>query len=208
MSNFISKTFSVKIHVLSYMTKLIIAAFVSAQSLINNSMEGVIASMLLSPLGKPIMQLINAMLSHQFYQMLFYVILIIGSISILISIGLVHGYLYRYNYPTQEMEKRSNKFNKNQMLIYACIIGVIIALQSLSNNTTSLEMVGTAIAISILPPIVNSGIYYLNVRDSKNKIKAYNSFLLGCYNIIGMSSSIFMMFMLFREFNPNKFDIH
>lgn len=175
-----------------YFIKLVLAAIISAFALSENSKEGVIGTMLISPLGIPVISTIVTLMKLDFIGFTMNVSILIFSIAILIVIGLCIGYLYRKSSPSAEMTQRHNTVTTKTIFI-AYFIGLVMAMGSLmigeTNGFGTTELIGAGIAISLLPPLVNAGLTYSNeMFTPEDKYKyTFNSIKLSFYNIVGVA---------------------
>jgi uncharacterized membrane protein len=172
-------------HAGSYYGALALACIVAAFSLVQNSVEGVIASMLISPIGGPITAFASTVAAGRV------------AVSDLIRIGVSAAAMFAAGYGvrafvtrvgsgrprtpssdaryTDEMKKRSTSFVFASVFAYATAIGIAMAIVSDANSVAS---TGLAIAISILPPVVNAGVL---VRDAVDAARANDKVASGVY---------------------------
>jgi len=155
IKNYIKEVATIDFHFYLF---ILLAAFIAAVGLINNSPAIIIASMLLSPLMGPILgvsygivtkdkKIIKNGLNGQ-----------LNSIILILSIGILMGFLTYIILPdfqpTKEMLSRNypNLFD----IILALCGGIAVGFCVTASIRSSL--VGISIAVSLLPPIVNTGI--------------------------------------------------
>jgi uncharacterized hydrophobic protein (TIGR00271 family) len=126
-----------------YYFYILLASIISASGFILNSSPIIIGSMLISPIFSPIIEKKPVKL--------------IAGIVLCIVIGYIIGRIIKYR-ETDEMLLRT-QYRKNLLfnIIVPLVSGFVLALALPKNNIIAIAGVG--IAISILPPLVNSGIY-------------------------------------------------
>ena len=181
----------------AYLTKMVLASLISAFALVGNSQEGVIGSMLVSPLGGPVMALVSALLTYNFDSALMASVYLVSGFAIMIGVGMVVGKHFENQEPTHEMERRYTHPDKYTM-ISALVIGLCFGLVAMSDGSWVGEGVGAGIAISLLPPAVNFGVTYMNKNmkweDKKEKLRS--TLMISVYNIIGIAISCVILFGL------------
>jgi uncharacterized membrane protein len=190
-----------------YVLKLVLAAIIAAFSLAENSKEGVIGTMLISPLGTPIVAMVTSLMAFNIPEFIVNAIIVVVSSLFLIGSGVGVGQIYKDYEPTDEMVQRYGTLSFKNIII-AFFIGIILSMGSLSIGKSDgfgpSELVGAGIAISLLPPLVNAGLTHVNVKleDEKRTRCVMNSLKLAIYNMIGLSIGAivaFITWMLMRE---------
>ena len=182
---------------IDFLMKIVLASLIGAIGLITNSQEGVIGSMLISPLGSPIMALVSAIFIFNIkntLEALFY--LLLGFVIMGCS-GYVIGYFNKDKKPTEEMKKRYTRSTRWTLLNGLCV-GAVFSIVSLSSGSAVIEAVGAGIAISLLPPIVNSGVTLAN-NTLDNKIKQkniINTCMITIVNIVGIVIASLLIFAI------------
>ena len=166
---------------LLYFLKLLLASIISGISLITNSQEGVIGSMLISPLG-----LIFDYIKNK-EGILFILIIIVCSIILMFFVGFAIGQILKYtkikkDYPTNEIKKR-HVFNIYYTILSALFVSICYAIYD-SNSNNYVGIVGVGVAISLLPPIVNAG---LTLGFETNEDKERNNRVLKSLSISGIN---------------------
>ena len=187
-----------------YLAKLVLAGLVGAFSLIGNSVEGCIATMLISPLGLLISPIAPALISGKFVRALSACVGLAVSSGVLVGVGAVVRAYDTSKTPkpaTNEMSKRTAPLNLTNTIIYAMMIGVISTLNDMptkipmssSSNTRILQNVGLSIAISITVPLINAGIVLVDRMRARpaslraeRTAAAVRSALLAACNIAGV----------------------
>jgi len=158
----------------TYSLKLIMAGIICAISLIYNSENGVIGSMLISPLFLPILLLQNDLNMGMTS--------LLSSIIILVIVGFVTQKIVNNKKSNPVISNRSTNINLLKEFISAFLISCVFIFSTHQTFDFGLvELVGANIAISLLPPFVNAG-----VLIGKNKFtESFNSFNLGFFNVFG-----------------------
>lgn len=183
-----------------YIVKLVLAAIIAAFSLAENSKEGVIGTMLISPLGMPIVAMVTSLMALNIGGFVIHLLIMMCSSIFLIVTGLGVGQLYNDKEPTSEMVQRYGTLSVKNIII-AFFIGIIISMGALSIGKSDGfgpgELVGAGIAISLLPPLVNAGLTHANTMlDDKDKTRyVTNSLKLAFYNMIGLSLGTIVAFI-------------
>ncbi|XP_077285250.1 uncharacterized protein LOC143910590 [Arctopsyche grandis] len=145
---------------------LVVAAFVAAMGLVENSTVFLVASMLISPLMGPITagtfgtairdrQLFKMGVVHELCGL--FLALFIGFLFGLIVCTIDESY-GQGNWPTEEILSRCDVRSLWVGVLIAVPSGAAVAISVLSDNTASL--VGVAISASLLPPAVNAGLLW------------------------------------------------
>lgn len=189
-----------------YTIKLIFASLICAIALAENSKEGVIGTMLISPIAIPIVGMVTALLACQWVECGINLFVLVISCIFLIACGYVIGLMYKATPPTTEMRQRYVDVTIRNTII-AFLIGVVLSMAVLSvgnkNGFGITELVGAAIAIAILPPLVNSGLTYSNteVNVSERNVYTWNSFKLAMYNIVGLAFGTIVAFVAWNRIN-------
>ena len=178
----------------AFLTKITLASLISAFALAGNSQEGVIGSMLVSPLAAPISALIAASLSENLNGAIQSGLFLIIGFAIMIVSGVAVGKIFENEEPTEEMKKRY-KHPDEYSAISAVIIGLCFGLVSLSNGSAVSEGVGVGIAISLLPPAVNFGLTLMKKYGRKRKIKNLISTInISLVNVFGLALTTLFCF--------------
>jgi uncharacterized hydrophobic protein (TIGR00271 family) len=178
-----------------FLIKLLLASLIGAIGLITNSQEGVIGSMLISPLGFPIMALVSALFIFNVKNTLEALLYLVLGFVIMLGSGVVIGYFNKDKQPTEEMKKRYTR-STIWTLINGICVGVVFSIVALSSGSAIIEAVGAGIAISLLPPIVNCGVTLSNntLDYNKKKVNMINTFMITLVNIVGIVIASLMIF--------------
>ena len=182
---------------IDFLTKVVLASFIAAIAFITNSQEGVIGSMLISPLGGPIMGLVSALIIFDLPSSVNSIVYLCIAFVIMVLIGMFIGYFKRTTEPTDEMKKRYDRPTK-WTLINGIIIGMVFSIAALSSGSALVETVGAGIAISLLPPVVNCGVTYMNntlEKQERNK-NIINTLLITLINVIGIIVASLLIFTI------------
>lgn len=192
---------------------LLVAAGMAAVGLAINSSATVVASMLISPLMSPIIQLSFAMIDSVLrsesgfmtnaFRDFFVATLGCVCVGLLLCPAFVWAEVDRsWSWPTEEMESRTHVYRTLMPGTVISVISGIGVANSLRNRGIN-ALVGVAISASLLPPLVNSGIYlawgFLVVDPSVAQDRFYRgwiSFLLTMINVLGVILSSALWFRL------------
>lgn len=193
-------------HRIDFLLKIVLASFIAAISFISNSQEGVIGSMLISPLSGPIMGLVSALIIFDIPSSLNAILYLSIGFVLMVVIGMFIGYFKQSEKPTDEMKKRYKKPDI-WTLINGVIIGIVFSIVALSSGSAIIEGVGAGIAISLLPPVVNSGITYMNkTLEKKERYKNIkNTLLIKLINVFGIIIASIIIFKVHCK-HPHMFE--
>ena len=193
-----------------YFVKLFVAALVSAVSLVTGSIEGVVASMLISPLGDPIVAIAPAIVATNFAAAAEQIVTAIASIAMIAVVGGLVRVWDGSRRVTVEMKKRMSTFDVRNAIMYAAVIGCVMSMNTLGGSSSlTLDVVGLAIAISILPPIVTAGILWVDQHRSSTPSRRrsqgmVNSFAFGICNIAGVIVGAFAVSIAMRRYSTTS----
>jgi uncharacterized hydrophobic protein (TIGR00271 family) len=185
---------------------IIIGSIISCLGLFYNSYAIVLGSMLISPIGNSI---VRYSLGYIYGHTPFIgqgVQSILAQIAISITIGYTMATLNiqtkTFKLPTKEMENRTSSDKYITDFIISLLSGFILAYSLIYKQTTAL--VGLSLVVSVLPPLVNSGIYTAIAHNEKNidnynenMSKALRTFILAIMNILGISFTCMIGFYIF-----------
>ena len=149
----------------NYNTLLILSSIIAALGLASDSTATIIASMLVSPLMGPVMDMAYGATILDFKLFLIALRTEIISLFACIVVGFVVGALMLpfvkvlEMYPTDEMTSRGKMENFYFGIPIAFASGMGVAVSVLDEQTASL--VGVAISASLLPPAVNAGMLWV-----------------------------------------------
>lgn len=167
----------------SYIVKLFLSSVLAALSLIGDRMEGLLGAMVISPFIVPIMMVTTDVEVG--------LPLLIFSVAFCILVGFLTDKIFdRKLSQTGEIIKRSAEINVVDEFIVSFVIGAAIVMgQSGTLGFGTSELVGAGIAITLLPPLVNTGILY-SKRMYKN---AKNALKITIMNILGVLAAIMLL---------------
>uniref|UniRef100_A0A5K3FNX3 DUF389 domain-containing protein n=1 Tax=Mesocestoides corti TaxID=53468 RepID=A0A5K3FNX3_MESCO len=151
----------------NYLCFLICAAIVADIALVTDSAACVFASMLLSPLMEPIMCIIFGLSLREKRMTMKGFRNTTVSLLICIIVGILFGIPAHFismfqgvsPYPTSQMSSRGEAKALIGSVIVAATSGVSVSFAILSNSLAA--MIGNAISLSLLPPSVNCGQFFL-----------------------------------------------
>ena len=149
-----------------YLAYVLLAAWVAAMGLINNSVAVVVASMLLSPLMGPCLgatlgftlkkpSLVKLGFANECISLVLCILvgIFVGAIAVAAGVPSVE------NWPSGEMTSRGSAYGLVTGMFIAIPSGMGVALSVLGRNSGGLT--GVAISLSLLPPAVNAGICWM-----------------------------------------------
>ncbi|KOX78076.1 hypothetical protein WN51_05965 [Melipona quadrifasciata] len=149
-----------------YVLLVLTADCLAALGLIENSATNVVAAMLVSPLMGPVMSLtFGTIIADRNLQFIGLKSLLLG-IFVSILFGFVFGLIlgttempWGYNdWPTDEMKGRGNYRSLWMGVLWALPSGTGVAVALLQGSNGPL--IGVAISASLLPPVVNCGLFW------------------------------------------------
>lgn len=183
----------------------IIASIISTFGFLNNSSIPIIGSMLISPILSPLYNILSRYVSNKPLNLLtgisFHIFLLI--ICVLVGfIGVsINESIKLYPEETQEMTSRTEYQHIITDIGVASMCGLGIAFAILRGDI--ITRVGFGIAITVLPVIVNAGMYlgltykyYLKNNVEKQIEYLSKCFKTGILTIINILSCMFMSFIL------------
>jgi len=185
----------------NYILYSIIASFVAVLGFLNNNVIPIIASMIISPVLAPFYiatavaitktgSIFSGNVKTWYNAILHHSVLIFICIGIAFMCAIANYYTGVFNMETYEMRKRSQYKTLISDIIIAIVCGIGIAISTVRNNI--LVQVGFAIAITVLPVLVNSGLYLAlyfiemlkdYVDRDEEKIKEYKSRIINTFVI-------------------------
>lgn len=191
-----------------YFARLLLASLICGFALVQDSMEAVVASMLISPVGESLSLVATAALMGNVPALLGAIWTLVASVAVMLGVG-AGVRAWEGGSPrnlTREMSKRTQKFSKRDVFVYALLIGAAstttLPSLGLTSATAALFATGLAVAISILPPIVNAGALIYDALGESGYVRsrttgarpsvtkpfspARTSFSLACLNMAGV----------------------
>ncbi|CAG4962580.1 unnamed protein product [Colias eurytheme] len=149
-----------------YLTLIITADSLAALGLVENNASNIVAAMLVSPLMGPVMSItFGTIIADRSLVKSGFESLIIGMLASLLF-GFIFGLIlgttempWGYgDWPTEEMKARGNVRSLWMGVLWALTSGTGVALALLQGSAGPL--IGIAISASLLPPVVNCGLYW------------------------------------------------
>ncbi|XP_043288165.1 uncharacterized protein [Venturia canescens] len=149
-----------------YVLLVLTADCLAALGLVENSATNVVAAMLVSPLMGPVMSLtFGTIIADRDLQFIGFKSLMLG-IFVSILFGFIFGLIlgttempWGYNdWPTDEMKGRGNYRSLWMGVLWALPSGTGVAVALLQGSNGPL--IGVAISASLLPPVVNCGLFW------------------------------------------------
>ncbi|XP_033231731.1 uncharacterized protein LOC117182734 [Belonocnema kinseyi] len=149
-----------------YILLVLTADCLAALGLVENSATNVVAAMLVSPLMGPVMSLtFGTIIADRNLQFIGFKSLMLG-IFLSILFGFIFGLIlgttqmpWGYNdWPTDEMKGRGNYRSLWMGVLWALPSGTGVAVALLQGSNGPL--IGVAISASLLPPVVNCGLFW------------------------------------------------
>lgn len=154
-----------------FVMMVIIAAILAAAGLATNNAVVIVASMLVSPLMSPVLALTFGMFVCDRRLAFTGAISELVGLVLCVLVGFISGLLFAFlaefsdftggEWPTSEMSSRGTGLALIVGVVVALASGCGVALGTAGNNVSGL--VGVAISASLLPPIVNAGIFWAYV---------------------------------------------
>jgi len=198
-----------------YIMYLTSAAVIAAVGLGVDSPVSVVASMLVSPIMGPVLciafgtvtrdwKMVELGLLNELFSMTF--CFVVGFITGLLFVGM--GQVDDYNWPTPQMAGRGTVRGLGESTWVAAASGIGVAIGVTSGGINGL--VGVAISASLLPPVVNTGMFlgWMAAGDLSSKenedyaIAALNSTILTIVNII-LVALVAMILLKCKEVLPH-----
>ncbi|KAJ0178185.1 hypothetical protein K1T71_006008 [Dendrolimus kikuchii] len=149
-----------------YLTLIITADSLAALGLVENNASNIVAAMLVSPLMGPVMSItFGTIISDRSLVRSGFESLIIGMLCSLLF-GFIFGLILGTtempwgfgDWPTEEMKSRGNVRSLWMGVLWALTSGTGVALALLQGSAGPL--IGIAISASLLPPVVNCGLFW------------------------------------------------
>lgn len=202
-----------------YTAKLAGAGLIGAFSLVGNSVEGCIATMLFSPIGMPISAVGKSMVDGRHGACAINVVIVSASVAILLLCGAAVRMwdTWAVAKPSnEEIDKRTAPFNLRNTVAYAMLIGALTALndsplrgpRAMNESALTLESVALAIAISISVPLINAGIKWVDCRNATSRADSDRhrrgmllSLGMSACNVVGMTASITLAYWAAKRFH-------
>ncbi|XP_014368926.2 uncharacterized protein LOC106719170 [Papilio machaon] len=149
-----------------YLTLIVTADSLAALGLVENNASNIVAAMLVSPLMGPVMSItFGTIIADRSLVRSGFESLILGMLVSLLF-GFIFGLILGTtempwgfgDWPTEEMKSRGNVRSLWMGVLWALTSGTGVALALLQGSAGPL--IGIAISASLLPPVVNCGLYW------------------------------------------------
>lgn len=166
-----------------------------------NSNDVILGSMLVSPLTSPLLRSITGIITQEPNYTINGLISVLFLSILIVVIGIIMGYFNEhFNFfesPTPEMKRRITIQHMIVAFIIALIAGITIGISAYKRHY--IVLAGISLVVSILPPLVNAGLYYGDFLYNPGKV-VFNDFLrsllLSFTNIAGIMISAYVTLKL------------
>lgn len=183
-------------HDTDYYVLLIGAACIAIGAIFTDSIAVLIASMIIAPLASPILALGLGIVGSSRRLIMRAVLLLVVSCALALAIAAIVTILFGKDRSIDHYIT----FNGNRgIAVSVAIISGVIAAYGTIKPKVSGAITGVAIAVSLMPPLVATGINYA-AGDSSRGLNAGILFLLNVGGILLASILTFMCFGMRREF--------
>jgi uncharacterized hydrophobic protein (TIGR00271 family) len=172
----------------------VLGGILGALGFLYNSGDVVLGSMLVSPLTSPLLRSITGIITNEHKYTINGIISVILLSILIVFIGVIMGYVNEhfdfFETPTEEMKRRISIEHMVVAFIIALIAGITIGISTYRKDY--IVMAGISLTISILPPLINAGLYYGDFlyHPEKDKNMLYHDFLrslfLAFVNMVGV----------------------
>jgi uncharacterized membrane protein len=159
-----------------------------------NSGDVVLGSMLVSPLSSPLLRSISGIITNEYKYTINGILsmIVLSTIIVLIGIGMGYGneYFDFFDSPTEEMRRRITVQHMVVAFIIALISGITVGISTYYKDYVVIA--GISLVVSILPPLINAGLYYGDFlyHPEKDKNTLYRDFLTSLFlafvNMLGI----------------------
>ena len=146
-----------------------------------NSGDVVLGSMLVSPLTSPLLRSITGIITNEHKYTINGIVSVLLLSILIVFIGVIMGYANEhfefFETPTEEMKRRISVEHMVVAFIIALIAGITIGISTYRKDYVVIA--GISLTISILPPLINAGLYYGDFlyNPEKDKNMLYHDFL-------------------------------
>lgn len=192
---------------LDYVVQIVVSCSIASLGLIINNVPVIIGGMLIAPLMFPLRGMALALLEGHFK------ILFESIFSFLIGtfISLLVAYFIGRFYGFQTLEKISIEWGSEIIartkpeitdLFIAMLAGAMAAYAKTRPNLSD-TLAGTAIAVSLMPPICVVGLA-LVLPEGERSVYLNKAFLLFITNVLGVILSCMIFFGIVGPFSPNR----
>ena len=165
-----------------------------------NSSDVVLGSMLVSPLTSPLLRSISGLITNEYKYTLNGIlsVIVLSTIIVLIGVGMGYGneYFDFFDSPTEEMRKRITVKYMIVAFIIALIAGITVGISTYYKDYVVIA--GISLTVSILPPLINAGLYYGDFlyHPEKDKNTFYRDFLTSLFlafvNMLGIMITAYL----------------
>lgn len=172
----------------------VLGGILGALGFLYNSGDVVLGSMLVSPLTSPLLRSITGIITNEHKYTINGIISVLLLSILIVFIGVIMGYANEhfdfFETPTEEMKRRISVEHMVVAFIIALIAGITVGISTYRKDY--IVMAGISLTISILPPLINAGLYYGDFlyHPEKDKNMLYHDFLrslfLAFVNMIGV----------------------
>lgn len=172
----------------------VLGGILGALGFLYNSGDVVLGSMLVSPLTSPLLRSITGIITNEHKYTINGIISVLLLSILIVFIGVIMGYANEhfdfFETPTEEMKRRISVEHMVVAFIIALIAGITVGISTYRKDY--IVMAGISLTISILPPLINAGLYYGDFlyHPEKDKNMLYRDFLrslfLAFVNMIGV----------------------
>jgi uncharacterized membrane protein len=169
-------------------------SIIAGYGLLGGSETTVIGSMLISPIGGKIVEIVFKMLKNNDPTKSMTELMVM--VVICVSVGYVMGTMIPIKSYPQTMVARFDwmeDFKQTKSALVTAVLGGMLLNMALAESSgLSSVAVGVGIATALLPPLVNAGLLYA----VKDVVKARSSFNLYLVNLGGIAAGLYGMRML------------
>ena len=172
----------------------VLGGILGALGFLYNSGDVVLGSMLVSPLTSPLLRSITGIITNEHKYTINGIISVLLLSILIVFIGVIMGYTNEhfdfFETPTEEMKRRISIEHMVVAFIIALIAGITVGISTYRKDY--IVMAGISLTISILPPLINAGLYYGDFlyHPEKDKNMLYHDFLrslfLAFVNMLGV----------------------
>lgn len=159
----------------------VLGGILGALGFLYNSGDVVLGSMLVSPLTSPLLRSITGIITNEHKYTINGIVSVLLLSILIVFIGVIMGYANEhfefFETPTEEMKRRISVEHMVVAFIIALIAGITIGISTYRKDYVVIA--GISLTISILPPLINAGLYYGDFlyNPEKDKNMLYHDFL-------------------------------
>ena len=159
----------------------VLGGILGALGFLYNSGDVVLGSMLVSPLTSPLLRSITGIITNEHKYTINGIVSVLLLSILIVFIGVIMGYANEhfefFDTPTEEMKRRISVEHMVVAFIIALIAGITIGISTYRKDYVVIA--GISLTISILPPLINAGLYYGDFlyNPEKDKNMLYHDFL-------------------------------